>query len=81
MLGQHVLPSALDECVRVVEPGGIVCFSVNERAFEGYGFREKVEALVAAGAATRLSLTKEPYHVNESIDGWVCLMRVAKGVP
>lgn len=79
VLGQHVLPAALDEYVRLVEPGGIVCFSVNERAFEGYGFRDKVEALVAAGTAARISLTKEPYHVNERIDGWMCLMGVTKG--
>lgn len=76
VFGQHVLPPALDECIRVVAPDGFVCFSVNERAFEGYGFRDKVEALGAEGKVTCLSLTKEPYHVNENIDGWVCLMRV-----
>lgn len=77
VFGQHVLPGALEEAVRIVEPGGIVCFSVNERAFESYGFRDKVEALQAAGRVTCLSLTKEPYHVKESIDGWVCLLQVA----
>jgi predicted TPR repeat methyltransferase len=77
VFGQHVLPTALDECVRIVAPGGFLCFSVNERAFEGLGFREKVDALGSAGRVTCLSLTKEDYHVNENIDGWVCLMRVA----
>lgn len=75
VLGQHVLPAALDETVRIVEPGGLVCFSVNERAFDDYGFREKIDALVTDGSATTLSLTKEAYHVNENIDGWVCLLR------
>lgn len=76
VLGQHVLPGSLDETVRIVVPGGVVCFSVNERAFESYGFRSKIEALGAEGRTTCLSLTKEPYHVNEHIDGWVCLLRV-----
>jgi predicted TPR repeat methyltransferase len=76
VFGQHVLPAALDEAIRIVEPGGLVCFSVNERAFDDYGFRDKVEALNAEGGARTLSLRKEPYHVNENIDGWVCLLRV-----
>ncbi len=76
VFGQHVLPEALGEAIRVVEPGGIFCFSVNERAFDDYGFRAKVDALVAENQATCLSLTKGPYHVNENIDGWVCCLRI-----
>ena len=76
VFGQHVLPAALGEAIRIVEPGGIFCFSVNERAFDDYGFRAKVEALAAEKRATCLSLTKEPYHMNENIDGWVCCLRI-----
>lgn len=76
--GQHVLPTAIDEAVRIVAPGGIVCFSVNERAFESFGFRDKIESLATGAEATCLSLSKEPYHVNENIDGWVCLLRVGE---
>ncbi len=76
VFGQHVLPAALDEAIRIVEPGGVFCFSVNERAFDDYGFRDKVDALSAEDKTTCLSLTKEPYHVNENIDGWVCVLRV-----
>jgi len=76
VFGQHVQTDALDEAIRIVEPGGIFCFSVNERGFDDYGFRAKVDALAAENRATCLSLTKEPYHVNENIDGWVCLLRI-----
>jgi predicted TPR repeat methyltransferase len=76
VFGQHVQADALDEAIRIVEPGGIFCFSVNERAFDDYGFRAKVDALAAENRATCLSLTKEPYHINENIDGWVCLLRI-----
>lgn len=76
VFGQHVLPPALDECIRVVAPGGFFCFSINERAFESHGFRDKVEELGARAGVTCLSLTRGPYHVNENIDGWVCLLRV-----
>ena len=81
VFGQHVLPGALEEAVRIVEPGGVVCFSVNERAFESFGFREKVETLQAERRVSCLSLSKEPYHVNENIDGWVCLLRVGARNP
>lgn len=76
VLGQHVPPRALEEIVRVVSPGGVVCFSVNERAFETYGFRDKVDEMAGAGRVDRLSLTRENYHVNEKIEGWVCVIRV-----
>jgi predicted TPR repeat methyltransferase len=78
VFGQHVLPAALDEALRIVEPGGVFCFSVNERAFDDYGFRDKVGTLGAEGRASCLSLTKEPYHLNENIDGWVCVLRVTR---
>ena len=81
VFGQHVLPPALDEALRIVVPGGLVCFSVNERAFEDYGFRDKIEALDAGNKTTCVSLTKEPYHVNENIDGWVCLLRLDGPTP
>jgi predicted TPR repeat methyltransferase len=76
VFGQHVLPPALGEAIRIVEPGGVFCFSINERAFDDLGFRDKVDALSAEGSTTCLSLTREPYHVNENIDGWVCVLRV-----
>lgn len=77
VLGQHVLPPALDEIARVVRPDGIVCFSINERAFESHGFRAKIDAMVDEGRAECLALEKGPYHVNENIDGWTCLLRTA----
>jgi len=76
VFGQHVQADVLDEAIRIVEPGGIFCFSVNERAFDGYGFRSKIDALVAENRVTCLSLGKEPYHSNENIDGWVCVLRI-----
>jgi len=75
VLGQHVGPGAIDEALRIVERGGVVCFSVNERAFESHGFRDKIESLVAEEGVECLLLSKEEYHVNEGIEGWVCLLR------
>ena len=80
VLGQHVLPAALDEMIRIVEAGGLMCFSVNDRAFDNYGFRDKVDALSAEGTVSCVSLTKEAYHVNENIDGWVCLLRISGSI-
>ena len=68
-------PHALDEILRIVAPGGGVCFSINERAFDSCGFRDRVEELHEQDAARCLSLTREPYHVNEGIEGWVCVLQ------
>ncbi|SVB18020.1 uncharacterized protein METZ01_LOCUS170874, partial [marine metagenome] len=34
----HVGSNRLDELVRIVKPGGIICFTVNEGVYDSYGF-------------------------------------------
>jgi len=74
--GQHIQPPVLDEVLRVVATGGIICISVNELAFDQYGFRDKLRELELDERAECLSVEKGPYHVKQEIDGWVCVLRV-----
>ncbi len=75
-LGQHIPPPILDEITRVVASGGIICFSVNELAFETHGFRDKLNELEDRKEIESLHLKKEAYHLKEGIDGWVSVLRV-----
>ena len=75
VMGQHVGPHALEEILRIIVPGGGFCFSINERAFDSCGFRDRVTALEREDKVRCLSLTHGPYHGNEGIDGWICVLR------
>jgi predicted TPR repeat methyltransferase len=45
----HAPPSCLDELVRITRPGGHLIFTLSMPAFEGGGFRPKLEALSRQG--------------------------------
>ena len=45
----HVGPSRLEELTRIVKPGGILCFTVNEDVYESYGFDEAIKSQELAG--------------------------------
>ncbi|MDF2094396.1 class I SAM-dependent DNA methyltransferase [Aquibaculum arenosum] len=55
----HAPPAALDELVRVVRPGGVLIFSVTDKAFES-GFGAKMQALADAGRWQHVAESK-PY--------------------
>jgi SAM-dependent methyltransferase len=54
-------PHALDELVRVTRPGGHIIFNVALPPWENGGFREKAEALEAAGRWTMVEIAG-PYR-------------------
>ena len=41
----HVGSERLDELVRIVKSGGIICFTINEGVYESYGFNSKIKKL------------------------------------
>jgi len=55
----HAPASALDELVRVTRPGGYLIFSLTTPTYEHDGFREKFEALEAAGQWQSETMTDE----------------------
>jgi SAM-dependent methyltransferase len=54
----HAPPKALDELVRVVEPGGWVIFSVREDVYREEGFEEKQASLEKAGRWQRTTMSE-----------------------
>ncbi len=45
----HAPPAALDGILALTRPGGIIVFSLSRIAYDDYGFRERIDALDAAG--------------------------------
>lgn len=54
----HAPPEALDELVRIVEPGGWVIFSVREDVYRREGFEEKQTSLEKAGRWQREAMSE-----------------------
>lgn len=53
----HAPPKALDELVRVVEPGGCVIFSVRDDVYRDEGFEEKQAALENDGSWRQVEMS------------------------
>jgi len=73
----HVGPSALGELIRVTRPGGYVCFSVRDEAWQRDPYSDRLQALVDAGRWTEVSVEVVPYIEEEGSTCHVCLYRVA----
>jgi predicted TPR repeat methyltransferase len=54
----HAPPDSLDELVRVTRPGGLVVFTLTAPVYEEGGFKQKLEALAAAGRWRQRDLTR-----------------------
>jgi SAM-dependent methyltransferase len=54
----HAPPEALDELVRVVEPGGWVIFSVRDDVYRKEGFEEKQASLEKEGRWRRVTMSE-----------------------
>ncbi|XP_031550725.1 methyltransferase-like protein 27 [Actinia tenebrosa] len=62
----HVLPPALDEIVRLVKPGGVICFSIRVDVHDSpnYGYKEKMDELLKARKWTLVKKQPAVYHTN-----------------
>nr|WP_320012302.1 class I SAM-dependent methyltransferase [uncultured Desulfobulbus sp.] len=72
----HVKANAFDELVRITKPGGIVCFTIREGAFDDCGYQEKMKALEQNGAWKQLELADATYFVKEKVRCKICTYRV-----
>ncbi len=60
----HVGAEALDELIRIVRPGGVLCLGVNEQFYQTTGFREKLEELVDNGSLADCRMTSARIYDN-----------------
>jgi len=72
----HVGSNRLDELVRIVKPGGIICFTVNEDVYDSYGFDLKIKNLESSNIWKILEIRKSDYMTKKNIKGIYCVVKV-----
>lgn len=68
----HVGPSAFAELVRVTRPGGYVCFTVRDGAYQDYGYRKQMLALEADRSWELQEMTQDDYLRKENVTARFC---------
>lgn len=72
----HVDANAFDEMVRITEPGGIICFTIREGAYEEYGYRKRMIDLERKNAWELISMVDTDYLKNEEVTCKLCTYQV-----
>ena len=72
----HVGSDRLDELARIVKPGGIICFTINEGVYASYGFNSKIERLESKHVWKVIELCKNDYMVKKNVKGFYCIVEV-----
>jgi len=72
----HVGSNRLDELVRIVKPGGIICFTVNEGVYDSYGFDSKIKNLESTNIWKILEIRKSDYMTKKNVKGIYCVVKV-----
>ncbi len=72
----HVSSDRLDELIRIVKPGGIICFTVNEGVYDSYGFDSKIKNLESTNIWKILEIRKSDYMTKKNIKGIYCVVKV-----
>jgi len=72
----HVSSDRLDELIRIVKPGGIICFTVNEGVYDSYGFDSKIKNLESTNIWKILEIRKNDYMTKKNIKGIYCVVKV-----
>ena len=74
----HVKPKAMNELIRIINNGGLICFSVNEGIYEKYGFDKKIKDLTENKLWNIKEFFKSDYIVNKNVNAWYCLSEIIK---
>ena len=73
----HVGPEAFDELLRIVKPGGHICFTVRDQAWEEDSYLDKIGALQRNGAWTMLAESTAEYIKSDGSNCRICLYQVS----
>ena len=74
----HVKPKALHELIRIINNGGLICFSINEGIYEKYGFDKKIKELSKSKLWNVKAFFKSNYIINKDVNAWYCLSQITK---
>lgn len=72
----HVGPDAFEELVRVTRPGGHICFTIRDGAYQEYGYRSKMLDLEASNIWKLQEMREKDYLVKESVTAKFCTYQV-----
>lgn len=72
----HVGPVGFNELVRITKPGGYVCFTVRDGAYQEYDYRQHMLRLEAQSAWELQAMAHEPYLTNENVVAKYCTYKV-----
>ncbi len=72
----HVGAEAFDHLVRVTRPGGHVCFTIRDGAYEEFGYRERMLEMEEQGAWELVEMRDEDYLRNEGVQCKLCTYQV-----
>jgi len=72
----HVGPDGLDELIRIVEPGGVVSFTINGLVFKERNYEGKFKALEEAGLVDCEEVKKIDYLKDAGVEGWFATLAV-----
>ncbi|MFZ7126717.1 MAG: class I SAM-dependent DNA methyltransferase [Desulfobacterales bacterium] len=68
----HVKADAFAELIRITRPGGYICFTIREGAYEDYGYRQRMLELEQNNAWELLSMQDEDYFRQEKVSCKLC---------
>jgi predicted TPR repeat methyltransferase len=72
----HVKASAFDELVRITRPGGVICFTIREGAYEDYGYRRRMIDLELQSAWELISMRDADYLKKEGVSCKMCVYTI-----
>lgn len=72
----HVDASAFAELCRIVKPGGYICFSIRDGAYEDYGYRDRMLQLEKEQVWELVEMRDECYLKNENVNCKLCTYKV-----
>ncbi|WP_419787432.1 class I SAM-dependent DNA methyltransferase [Pseudodesulfovibrio sp.] len=72
----HVGPEAFDELARITRPGGYICFSLRDGAYQEYGYRQRLLALEENNVLELKEMLDTDYLSKEDVSAKYCICEV-----
>ena len=74
----HVLPSSLDEMIRICKDNSLICFTINPGIYEKYGFDKKIRELEDKKKWVTLEFFKSNYIASKGVNAWLGIAKILK---
>ena len=72
----HVKAHAFDELVRITRPGGIICFTIRDGAYQDYDYRSEMLRMEAGETWELQELREQDYLTHEKVTAKFCTYKV-----